>query len=386
MFRIFAEQTKSDLKALAACIRGSRQSLTREQAASIRMPVLVAVGSKDESPAPRRSLRRLCPARGRWSSPAATICGRWATRRSRPGARSSSGSGRERTGKSVFTGASGNRSSPTCSAAWAPVLLLHGGGQTRHAWRATAERIARAGRIAYAVDLRGHGDSEWIADGSYRFIDFAADVRALAETLAARSGSKPVVIGASLGGISALLAEGAAQQKGKGLFSALVLVDITPRVDSAGLAKIQGFMRAHATEGFESIAEAADVVAAYLPHRPRPRSQEGLKKNLRLHPDGRWRWHWDPRFLTGRQMVGAGRGAVERAMIEAARRIRVPTLLVRGASSELVHEAHVKEFLELVPHAEYTDVTGARHMVAGDRNDQFAEGDSRFSRAAVKPC
>src|SRR5262249_28053119 len=135
-----------------------------------------------------------------------------------------------------------------------PVLLLHGGGQTRHAWRATAQRVARAGRVAYAVDLRGHGDSDWIADGSYRFSDFAADVRTLAETLAASSGSKPVVIGASLGGISALLAEGEAEQQGRGLFAALVLVDITPRVDSTGLAKIQGFMRAHASEGFASIA------------------------------------------------------------------------------------------------------------------------------------
>ena len=224
----------------------------------------------------------------------------------------------------VFTGASGNRMrGDVFGRHGAPVLLLHGGGQTRHAWRATAERVARAGHIAYAVDLRGHGDSEWIADGSYSFIDFAADVRALAGTLTARCGLQPVVIGASLGGISALLAEGAAMQKGSGLFSALVLVDITPRVDATGLAKIQGFMRAHAAEGFASVAEAADAVAAYLPHRPRPRSQDGLKKNLRLHPDGRWRWHWDPRFLTGRKMSGAGRDALEKAMIEAARRIRI---------------------------------------------------------------
>ena len=273
----------------------------------------------------------------------------------------------------IFTGASGNRlAADVFGTDGRPVLLLHGGGQTRHAWRATAGRIARHGGIAYAVDLRGHGDSEWVASGAYAFDDFADDVRALAETLTSRAGSKPVVIGASLGGISALLAEGTAQEQGRGLVAALVLVDITPRVDSTGLAKIQGFMRAHATEGFASVAEAADAVAAYLPHRPRPRSHEGLKKNLRLHPDGRWRWHWDPRFLIGRRTVGSVRHALETAMIEAARRIKVPTLLVRGGSSELVQEAHVKEFLALVPHAEYADVTGARHMVAGDSNDQFA--------------
>ena len=59
-------------------------------------------------------------------------------------------------------------------------------------------------------------------------------------------------------------------------------------------------------------------------------------------------------------------------MVEASRRIKIPALLVRGGSSELVKEAHAKEFLELVPHADYVDVSGARHMVAGDRNDHFS--------------
>jgi pimeloyl-ACP methyl ester carboxylesterase len=137
-------------------------------------------------------------------------------------------------------------------------------------------------------------------------------------------------------------------------------------------------MRAHAHEGFGSIAEAADAVAAYLPHRPRPRSHEGLKKNLRLHTDGRWRWHWDPRFLDGRRRIGPGGGEVEDALVEAAKAIAIPALLVRGASSELVQEEHAKDFLKLVPHARYVDVTGARHMVAGDRNDQFANAIKSF--------
>jgi len=254
-----------------------------------------------------------------------------------------------------------------------PVLLLHGGGQTRHAWRKTAQAIARKGHTAYALDQRGHGDSEWVASGAYDFADYAADAKAVAAELTRRSGVKPIVIGASLGGIAALLAEGDAERDtGANLFSALVLVDITPRVDMSGVAKVLGFMRANAKEGFGSIAEAAQAVAEYLPQRPRPKSNEGLKKNLRLSPDGRWRWHWDPRFLDGSRAAGADRSAVEAALITAARRIRIPALLVRGGSSELVKEAHAKEFLELVPHADYVDVSGARHMVAGDRNDHFS--------------
>jgi pimeloyl-ACP methyl ester carboxylesterase len=280
----------------------------------------------------------------------------------------------------TFAGAAGNKLvGDVTGEEGPPVLLLHGGGQTRHAWRKTADVIAKLGRVAYAVDQRGHGDSEWIADGAYTFADFAADARTLADKLTERTGVRPVAVGASLGGIASLLAEGGVNGPANGhAFSALVLVDITPRVDLGGVAKVQGFMREHAREGFATVAEAAEAVAAYLPHRPKPRSNEGLKKNLRLHPDGRWRWHWDPRFLDGRRRVGPGGGKVEQMLVEAAKRIKIPALLVRGASSELVQEEHAKEFLKLVPQASYVDVSGARHMVAGDRNDQFASAIKTF--------
>jgi len=160
------------------------------------------------------------------------------------------------------------------------------------------------------------------------------------------------------------------------VFSALALVDITPRVDPEGIAKIHGFMRAHA-DGFASVAEAAEAVAAYLPHRPRPRSLQGLKKNLRLYPDGRWRWHWDPQFL-GSPRSAFHRHGLEEKLIAAARRIEIPALLVRGGSSELVQEAHAREFLELVPHADYVDVAEARHMVAGGSNDRFSAAVPEF--------
>jgi pimeloyl-ACP methyl ester carboxylesterase len=298
----------------------------------------------------------------------------------------------------MFTGASGNTLvGDVYGEEGPPVLLLHGGGQTRHAWKKAGELIARMGRTAYAVDQRGHGDSQWVQDGAYQYEDFAADARALADSLAERSGigersdavlrtaMRPVVVGASLGGMAALLANGGGPS-GQEVFSALVLVDITPRIDSEGVAKIQGFMRERLREGFGSIAEAADAVAAYLPHRPKPRSHEGLKKNLRLHPDGRWRWHWDPRFLEGNRRIGPGSGEVERMLVDAARRVTIPTLLVRGASSELVGEEHAKDFLTLVPHARYVDVTGARHMVAGDRNDQFADAIKAFLNELKMPA
>ncbi|KAA2244357.1 alpha/beta fold hydrolase [Salinarimonas soli] len=276
----------------------------------------------------------------------------------------------------TFQGAHGNALAATVAGPGPrTALLLHGGGQTRHAWGQTTRRLAARGWRAIALDQRGHGDSAWVADGLYSFPVFAADAAAVARQIADETGRKPVAIGASLGGIAALHALG---ESGEPVFAGLVLVDIVPRMDPGGVDHIQGFMRARAREGFATIEEAADAVAAYLPHRPRPTSLDGLRKNLRQHPDGRWRWHWDPSFLDGPSPVGRDRETVEAALVRAAAGLSVPTLLVRGGSSELVTPEAVAEFRALAPHAEYANVAEARHMVAGDRNDAFGAAVEDF--------
>jgi pimeloyl-ACP methyl ester carboxylesterase len=280
----------------------------------------------------------------------------------------------------TFTGAAGNKLvADRYGKGERAAILLHGGGQTRHAFAGTAEALAKAGWTAFTVDQRGHGDSEWIEDGSYRVFDFADDAVKVAAAVAKEFGMPPALIGASLGGMAGMIAEGEAARKNlPPRFSALILVDVTPRIDPDGTSKIRGFMRGRVLEGFANIEEAADAVAEYLPHRPRPSSTEGLRKNLRLHADGRWRWHWDPRFFDGPHPVVADHEAQETARIEAVRTLRIPALLVRGASSELVREEHAREFLELGPHAKFVDVAGARHMVAGDRNDVFSAAILEF--------
>jgi pimeloyl-ACP methyl ester carboxylesterase len=287
----------------------------------------------------------------------------------------------ERTPKSeTFLGAAGNKLvADSYGDGKRPAILLHGGGQTRHAFAGTARALAKSGWTAFTIDQRGHGDSEWVEGGHYRVFDFADDIAKVAGEIEKRFGSAPVLIGASLGGMAGMIAEGAAAKKNlPPNFSALVLVDVTPRIDISGASKIRDFMRGRAKEGFGSVEEAADAVAEYLPHRPRPSSNEGLRKNLRLHADGRWRWHWDPLFFDGPHPVNADRDEQERARIDGARTLRIPALLVRGASSELVKEEHVREFLELAPHAKFVDVAGARHMVAGDKNDVFSAAILEF--------
>jgi len=250
-----------------------------------------------------------------------------------------------------------------------PVLLLPGGGQTRHAWGTTARTLALHGWHAIAVDPRGHGESDWAPDGDYAIDAFVADLKLVLAALARR----PVLVGASLGGITALLAEG---ESADGVAAALVLVDIATRIEVNGVEKIRAFMTAH-PEGFTSLEEAAEAVARFLPHRPRPRELSGLAKNLRQHPDGRFRWHWDPQFLNGRPPRDVARST---RLVDAARALRVPTLLVRGKLSDVLSEEGAHEFLALVPHARYVDVSGAGHMVAGDRNDAFKDAVVSFLR------
>lgn len=242
-----------------------------------------------------------------------------------------------------------------------PVLLLHGGGQTRFAWGGTARTLAARGWYAISMDLRGHGESAWAPDKDYSVDAFVEDVRCVVESL----GRPPVLVGASLGGIASLIAEGESHPS---IASALVLVDIAPKIEIGGAVRIIQFMQ-NKPEGFASLEEAADAVAAYLPHRRRPTDLSGLERNLRRMPDGRWRWHWDPAFLEPGH--GPRPGQDTDRMRAAARQLRLPTLLVRGGLSDLLSEEGAREFLALVPHARFADVTDAGHMVAGDRNDRF---------------
>src|SRR3989442_15254098 len=114
----------------------------------------------------------------------------------------------------------------------APVFLWQGGGKPRHAWGGTARALAEQGWYAVALDLRGHGDSGWSSDGNYQIDVFVADLHRVLPHFTQR----PVLVGASLGGMTALLTAGEAPQP---VSTAVVLVDITPRVEQKGVDRIR---------------------------------------------------------------------------------------------------------------------------------------------------
>ncbi len=247
----------------------------------------------------------------------------------------------------------------------APVLLLHGGGQTRHSWAGTADALADDGWRAITLDARGHGESDWSVDTDYRLTSFAHDVRSVVATLDQR----PFLIGASLGGLTSMLLAGEVEP---GIARGVILVDIIPDMEQAGADRIQAFMAGHALSGFGSLDEVADAIAAYNPHRPRPTDLGGLAKNVRER-DGRYYWHWDPAFIGGTADLPPTEIADSERLHRAVATMVAsgPVMLVRGRVSDLVSAEGAQRFCARYPEVEYVDVAGAGHMVAGDRNDAF---------------
>ncbi len=244
------------------------------------------------------------------------------------------------------------------------VVFAHGGGQTRHAWDATARAVAERGWSAYAYDLRGHGESDFAPDGVYTLDGFVQDVGAVAELV----GRPAVFVGASLGGNASLIHVGERGGDGGRSARGLVLVDIGVRSADAGVERIVGFMQRH-VDGFESLEAAGVAVAEYAPQRTRGVRLDGLRKNLRLADDGRYRWHWDPALLANVDRDQLAKSARTEAALRA---LRVPFTVVHGGRSDVLDADTAAETARL-GHGTVTSVGDAAHMVAGDANDVFSQ-------------
>jgi len=250
----------------------------------------------------------------------------------------------------------------------APSLLFaHGFGQTRGAWSAAADALAARGCRCITFDSRGHGESGRVAGGDYHMDQFAGDLMGLARA----QPEPPVLVGASMGGLLGLVLAGEARPAP---FRALVLVDITPRWETAGVERILAFMQAY-PDGFADYTEAAEQISAYLPQRRERKREEQLKPLLREGADGRLRWHWDPALL---EDVVRESERYQPRLLAAAARVDVPVLLLSGERSDVVSRETVGEFLNLVPHARHVEVPAATHMLAGDANDAFTHEIARF--------
>lgn len=258
-----------------------------------------------------------------------------------------------------------NRGAPD-AAGYPTILMLHGGGQNRHSWHKTGQILAGRGYHVVALDTRGHGDSDRSPNADYAIETLTADALSVIDAI----GRPVALIGASMGGLTGIMV---ADQAGPQRVSKLVLVDVVPRYEKDGSARIRDFMLSH-IDGFDSLEQAAEAVAEYLPHRTKPRSPEGLKKNLRLR-DGRWYWHWDPAMMS---KPGDDPALRTEKLESAAIGLQIPILLIRGKLSDVVSTEGVDDFLSKVPGARFVELSGAGHTAAGDDNDAFSAAVVEF--------
>ena len=258
----------------------------------------------------------------------------------------------------------------TCGPGGGPVLLFaHGFGQTRGAWAGSAAALAAEGCRCVSFDSRGHGESDRVPGGGYHIEQFASDLA----IVAAAQPEAPILIGASMGGLLGLVVAG---ERRPAPFRAMVLVDITPRWEAAGVERILAFMQAH-PDGFADYAHAAEAIAEYMPQRRERKTEDQLRPLLRAGHDGRLRWHWDPALLAG---VVSDSERYQPRLLAAAAKVDVPLLLLSGGRSDVVSRATVEEFLQLVPHARHVELPAATHMLAGDANDAFTREIATFVR------
>jgi pimeloyl-ACP methyl ester carboxylesterase len=240
------------------------------------------------------------------------------------------------------------------------LVLLHGGSQNAHTWDTVALALDRP---LVAIDLPGHGHSDGSADGGLSPEGYAADVAVAVEALAPDAAA---VVGMSLGGMTALaLAAGH-----PGLVRRLVLVDITPGVDSTKSAHILAFVN-----GPPSFASFEDLLARTVEHNP-TRSvaslRRGILHNAEQRPDGSWVWRWARHRRPGEALTSRGRVDAAR-LWDAVSGLTMPTLLVRGmAPGTVVDDADEAEFLRRAAHGEVARVDGAGHSVQGDRPVELA--------------
>jgi pimeloyl-ACP methyl ester carboxylesterase len=234
------------------------------------------------------------------------------------------------------------------------IVLLHGGAQNAHTWDTVALAL---GRPLVAVDLPGHGHSDWRDDHQYWPVDNAADVATVLRALAPRP---RLVVGMSLGGLTAI-ALGARHPE---LVPRLAVVDVTPGVNREKAAPIFAFIAG--PERFGSFDEILARTIEYNPTRTESSLRRGVLHNARELEDGGWTWRYDRVRPEGQEFPFMAE------LWDDVSKLTMPLLLVRGGDSGVVGDEDVEELRRRRPEVRVETVAGAGHSVQGDRPVELA--------------
>lgn len=254
-----------------------------------------------------------------------------------------------------------------------PLLLLHGGNQSAHSWDLVSLHLADRYHI-YALDQRGHGDSEWARDAEYAPDQMARDALAL---IAQEGAAAPIVVGHSMGGMVTMRLTALEPT----LPRAVGLVDVGPEVSQRGAETIRNFVVRN-TE-FDQLDQFIDRVVAYDPFRSREHIERTARYNLVQRSDGRYvsksdRLLHDPEF---RQR--ARPDSERRDVAQGFHAFAGPTLLIRGERSNILEAEAAKRFVAGLPNARLVEVSDCGHNVHSQNTPGFLEALTPWLAASV---
>jgi pimeloyl-ACP methyl ester carboxylesterase len=253
----------------------------------------------------------------------------------------------------------GNSDSP-------PIVLLHGGHQSAHSWDLVSLHLAQNYRV-FALDQRGHGDSEWPRDAEYTNDAMSHDAEAFIDALGLQ---RPILIGHSMGGRNALLIT----RRDPSRLRALVVVDVGPELSDRGRAVIAGFVQEN--QEFDNLERFVENVRKYDPYRSLEHVERTVKYNMLQRADGKFVSKCDP--APRRLGLVRGQGPLENITLDDAREFHLPVLLVRGANSGILTADAAERFRDTLPRGTLATVPNCGHNVHGQNTPGFIAALDKF--------
>jgi pimeloyl-ACP methyl ester carboxylesterase len=255
------------------------------------------------------------------------------------------------------------------------MVLLHGGGQDAHSWDEFSARIRNEYHV-YALDQRGHGDSDWAAEpAGYGRENHFQDISGFVDALGL---DKFVLIGLSMGGLNGIYFTARRPEKVR----AFVIVDVGPQVGGERRENRQSFA---SIEEFDSFEAAVEEAHRFNPRRPIEQLRERLGFRLRQWPNGKWRPKQDMRRRVQETPEDAQRRQ-EEGWADL-KRIACPTLLVRGAESPVLAPEVAGRMVETIADCELVTVADAGHTVPGDQPQAFYDAVAAWlTKKAISPA
>ena len=235
-----------------------------------------------------------------------------------------------------------------------PIIFLHGGGLNAHTWDIVCLMLRSSYRCV-ALDQRGHGDSEWEPTADYSFESQIRDIEGFVERLGF---DRPMLVGHSMGGFAAM---GFAMRHAAKM-AGLVLVDVGPELSMDGAQRIRDFVSQDRV--LDSVDEFVQRAMAFNPMRNPVLLRRSLLHNLRQLPNGKWTWKHDPNRHSPDFAVE--RDARAKQILDEIHRISCPTLVLRGARSDVFTDDNARNFAKALPKGQWRRVADAGHTIQGD--------------------